>query len=106
MIISNPPYIPSGSIPELQPEIYKYEPLSALDGEEDGLGCLRKIIGAAHRSLKPRGSLVLEIGYDQKAAVQRIMNAAESMTRWFFPRITAVWIVLPGCGKKTCNGWF
>jgi release factor glutamine methyltransferase len=74
LIISNPPYVPSGGIPELQPEIYKYEPLSALDGEEDGLGCLRKIIGAAHRLLKPRGSLVLEIGHDQKAAVQRVIE--------------------------------
>ena len=74
LIVSNPPYIPSGDIPVLQPEIYKYEPLSALDGEEDGLGCLRKIIGAAHRLLKPRGSLVLEIGHDQKAAVQGVIE--------------------------------
>jgi release factor glutamine methyltransferase len=74
LIISNPPYVPSGGIPELQPEIYKYEPFSALDGEEDGLGCLRKIIGAAHCFLQPRGSLVLEIGYDQKAAVQRVIE--------------------------------
>jgi release factor glutamine methyltransferase len=74
LIISNPPYVPSGDIPELQPEIYKYEPLSALDGEEDGLGCLRKIIGTAHRLLNPRGSLILEIGHDQKAAVQRVIE--------------------------------
>jgi release factor glutamine methyltransferase len=74
LIISNPPYIPSGGIPELQPEIYKYEPLSALDGEKDGLGCLRKIIGDAHCLMKPRGFLVLEIGHDQKAAVQRIIE--------------------------------
>lgn len=86
MIISNPPYIPSGGIPELQPEIYKYEPLSALDGEEDGLGCLRKIIGAAHRSLKPRGSLVLEIGYDQKAAVQRIIERCEKYDEVVFSK--------------------
>jgi release factor glutamine methyltransferase len=86
LIISNPPYVPSGGIPELQPEIYKYEPLSALDGEEDGLGCLRKIIGAAHRLLKPRGSLVLEIGYDQKVAVQRVIERCGKYEEVVFSR--------------------
>jgi release factor glutamine methyltransferase len=98
LIISNPPYVPSGGIPELQPEIYKYEPLSALDGEEDGLGCLRKIIGAAHRFLKPRGSLVLEIGHDQKAAVQRVIERCGEYDEVVFSkdysgidRVTRVW---------------
>jgi release factor glutamine methyltransferase len=86
LIISNPPYIPSDGIPKLQPEICKYEPLSALDGEKDGLGCLRKIIGAAHRLLKPRGSLVLEIGYDQKAAVQGVVERCGEYDRVFFSK--------------------
>jgi release factor glutamine methyltransferase len=74
MIISNPPYIRSGILPELQPEIYNYEPLSALDGDNDGLNSLRKIIGAAQRFLKRSGCLLLEIGHDQKDEVQKIIN--------------------------------
>ncbi len=72
MIISNPPYIPTRVISRLQPEIYKYEPISALDGNEDGLRCLRHIINNAHIYLNRQGSLVLEIGHDQKNDVQKI----------------------------------
>jgi release factor glutamine methyltransferase len=74
MIISNPPYIPSEIVPRLQPEIYNYEPLLALDGDKDGLRCLRHIIGAAHHFLKPNGTLLLEIGCDQKEALQQIID--------------------------------
>ena len=74
LIISNPPYIPSGDIQELQPEISRYEPHVALNGDADGLSCLKKIIFDAHRFLKPHGSLILEIGYDQKTAVQQIIE--------------------------------
>ncbi len=46
MIVSNPPYIPSQVIGTLQPEIHQFEPLAALDGNQDGLFCFRKIIGS------------------------------------------------------------
>ena len=72
MIISNPPYIPTQVVSQLQPEIYKYEPISALDGNEDGLRCFRHIINNAHVYLNRQGSLVLEIGHDQKNEVQKI----------------------------------
>ena len=72
VIVSNPPYIPSPDIKGLQPEIHDFEPLAALDGDDDGLGCYRKILGAAHQFLKPGGVLLLEIGYDQQDAVHRI----------------------------------
>jgi release factor glutamine methyltransferase len=72
MIVSNPPYIPSSVIKGLQPEIHDFEPLEALDGDDDGLGCYSKIIGFAHRFLKPGGVLLLEIGHDQQDAVHRI----------------------------------
>jgi release factor glutamine methyltransferase len=74
MILSNPPYIPTPVIGRLQPEIYKYEPISALDGERNGLFCLRHIINTAHGYLKPEGSLFLEIGYDQKNDVRSIID--------------------------------
>jgi release factor glutamine methyltransferase len=74
LIISNPPYIPSGDIAELQPEICRHEPHVALNGDADGLSCLKKIIFDAHRLLKPHGSLILEIGHDQKAAVRQVIE--------------------------------
>jgi release factor glutamine methyltransferase len=74
MILSNPPYIRSADIEKLQPEIYAYEPVIALDGGSDGLCCLRRIIDQAYRYLKPRGVLMLEIGYDQKDDVHRLMR--------------------------------
>ena len=73
MIVSNPPYIPSHRISELQAEIYRYEPVAALDGDTDGLACYKKIIGSAHLYLKSGGVMLLEIGHDQKDDVQRIV---------------------------------
>ena len=74
MIVSNPPYIPSQMIGKLQPEIHQFEPRAALDGDEDGLACFKKIIGSAHCYLKPHGMLLLEIGHDQKDDVHRIVS--------------------------------
>ena len=75
MIISNPPYIPTRVIGHLQPEIYKYEPVSAIDGDEDGLCCLKHIIEKAHLYLNRHGNLLLEIGHDQKNEVQKIIDS-------------------------------
>ena len=74
MIISNPPYINTRLINKLQPEISMYEPVMALDGGKDGLCRLEYIIYRAHTYLKPGGSLLLEIGHDQKEDVRRIVN--------------------------------
>ena len=74
MIISNPPYIHSGMIGGLQPEINSYEPMAALDGSGDGLQCFKDIIGAAHRYLEPNGVLLLEIGHDQRGDVRRLVD--------------------------------
>jgi release factor glutamine methyltransferase len=74
MIASNPPYIPSRLLGELQPEIHRFEPIAALNGDDDGLGCYRKIIANAHEYLKPHGVLLLEIGHDQKDGIRQIAN--------------------------------
>lgn len=73
LIVSNPPYIKSGDLAQLQPEIHAYEPLLALDGAADGLHCLRHIIQSAYRFLKPAGALILEIGHDQKASLKQMI---------------------------------
>ncbi len=74
MIVSNPPYIPSGDIANLQPEISRHEPLTALDAGPDGLVCLRHLVQNSWTYLRPGGHLVLEIGFDQKDQVARLVQ--------------------------------
>lgn len=74
MILSNPPYIPSGDISGLQPEVSRFEPLLALDGRSDGLHAIRQIILSAHPLLKPQGVLLIEMGYNQKEAVNGLIQ--------------------------------
>jgi release factor glutamine methyltransferase len=76
LIVSNPPYVASGVLAGLQPEIVRYEPKLALDGGADGLRSHRVIIESAHQYLAPGGALLLEIGSDQSEAVQRIAEEA------------------------------
>lgn len=66
-ILSNPPYIESGVLPTLSPEVAS-EPRIALDGGEDGLRFYRRILTLADR-LSPGGFLLLECGYDQEAGM-------------------------------------
>ena len=73
MIISNPPYIPSGVIETLQVEVKDHEPMLALDGGDDGLDIYRKIAEALPKHLKKDGVLMLEIGHDQKDSVSNIL---------------------------------
>ncbi len=76
LIISNPPYIKTGDIKGLQPEIRDWEPLRALDGGEDGLDFYGEIIPAARRFLKDSGILMLELGADSAAAVAGMFRHA------------------------------
>ncbi|MBF0465506.1 MAG: peptide chain release factor N(5)-glutamine methyltransferase [Nitrospirae bacterium] len=72
-VISNPPYIKTGDISGLDPEICCYEPVEALDGGADGLKYYRKIIEQAKNHMRLEKSLiVLEIGYDEAADIQKI----------------------------------
>ena len=81
LIISNPPYIKSGDLAQLQPEIHAYEPAEALDGAADGLHCLRHIICSAYDFLKPGGTLILEIGHDQKGPLEQIIDECNEYER-------------------------
>jgi release factor glutamine methyltransferase len=72
VIVSNPPYVARSALAELQPEIVRHEPHLALDGGRDGLKSYRAIIGTAGSHLVSDGVLLLEIGSDQREAVQRI----------------------------------
>ena len=74
MIVSNPPYIPSKAIEELEPEVKDHDPMLALSGGEDGLDFYRKIALEAPKHLLPKGELLMEIGYDQGDDVTKILT--------------------------------
>ncbi|WP_373500140.1 peptide chain release factor N(5)-glutamine methyltransferase [Desulfococcus sp.] len=86
MILSNPPYIPSAEIDRLQAEVSRYEPRGALDGGADGLGPIRTIIGQAPDYLRPGGHLLLEIGHDQSADIERIVELSGAYAECAFIR--------------------
>ena len=65
MILSNPPYIPTRDIEDLEPEVRTSEPVGALDGHEDGLFFYRILAAESPSHLKAGGRLIMEIGYNQ-----------------------------------------
>jgi release factor glutamine methyltransferase len=74
LIISNPPYIPSGEIEQLQPEVRDYEPRHALDGGPDGLDFYRRFAAESPPFLSAGGRLMTEIGDGQAEAVHSIFQ--------------------------------
>lgn len=74
VIVSNPPYIPSAVIETLMPEVKEHEPMSALDGDADGLKFYREIIKNANKFLTERGQLFFEIGCEQAADVSALLE--------------------------------
>lgn len=76
VIVSNPPYIPSAVVDELEPEVRDYEPRIALDGTADGLRFYRILAEESGHYLKPGGRIYLEIGYDQGERVPALLAAA------------------------------
>lgn len=76
IIISNPPYIPTGDIPELMEEVKDNEPSIALDGMEDGLYFYREICKGLQTHLNPKGYVFFEIGYNQGEAVRKLLEEA------------------------------
>ncbi|MDB6021648.1 MAG: Release factor glutamine methyltransferase [Pedosphaera sp.] len=74
LIVSNPPYIPSGEIATLEPEVRDHDPRLALDGGADGLAFYRRLAREAGAFLKPGGRIMLELGDGQAAAVQNLFT--------------------------------
>ena len=74
IVVSNPPYIKSSDIPNLQTEVRDFEPHIALDGGNDGLLFYRRICDISPKILKRGGLLAFEIGYDQRDDVFDIMT--------------------------------
>ena len=76
MIVSNPPYIAIGELDDLQPEVAEHDPHTALFAGEDGLDVYRVLAATAPARLAPGGSLLLEIGATQAAAVSDLLTGA------------------------------
>jgi release factor glutamine methyltransferase len=75
VVLSNPPYIASGEIDTLQPEVARFEPRLALDGGSDGLDAYRTILAALPRLLKPGAMFAFEVGAGQAEAVKALAEA-------------------------------
>lgn len=78
-IVSNPPYIPKSDILTLAQDVKDYEPMSALDGGEDGLDFYRRLLQEAPDLLEPGGFLAVEVGIGQ---AQVLAEMAKVMTPW------------------------
>jgi release factor glutamine methyltransferase len=73
-LVSNPPYIPTAELGDLQPEVRDFEPRGALDGGSDGLAVIERIITGAPPLLRGGGWLLLEIGAGQADAVRALLE--------------------------------
>lgn len=76
LVVTNPPYIPSATLLELEPVVREHEPRLALDGGPDGLAAIRSIVAGSLRGLAPSGLLLLEHHHDQSEAVGELLHAA------------------------------
>lgn len=75
-VVCNPPYIETGSLQDLPPEVRDFEPREALDGGPDGLDFYRDVVPKLPRRLAGDGFVVFEIGDQQAAAVAQLMERA------------------------------
>jgi release factor glutamine methyltransferase len=74
LIISNPPYIDNLDLKYLEKDVINFEPKLALDGGLDGISEIRKVIKKSSELIKNNGKLILEIAYNQKEEVKRLLR--------------------------------
>ena len=77
-MVSNPPYIPSGILPTLQPEVIQHEPHMALDGGESGLNCIHHLINTSPAYLRPGGLWLMEMMAGQADMVKKLLESQGS----------------------------
>jgi release factor glutamine methyltransferase len=88
-VVSNPPYIPSAEIAQLQPEVRDHDPRLALDGGADGLDHYRRLAAEVPPVLKPGGRLFLELGDGQAPAVRALLEAQMWVVGPIYPDYSA-----------------
>lgn len=89
-VVANPPYIASGELASLPPEVRGYDPALALDGGVDGLAAYRAIAAGLPRLLAPGGFFVCEIGAGQESAVAGIISAADLVIDDVLPDLAGI----------------
>ncbi len=82
LVVANPPYIPTAMIQQLEPEIRCYEPRVALDGGNDGMTVIRRILQRAPEKLMPGGMLVVEVGDGQSHCLDEILCQDKRWKKW------------------------
>jgi release factor glutamine methyltransferase len=85
LVTAVPPYVPTGELAYLPADVQRYEPRRALDGGDDGLALVRRVVATAARLLRPDGWLLVEVGGDQDVALAPTLSAAgfASVTPWY-----------------------
>lgn len=81
VIVSNPPYVAEIDWPGVQPEVRNFEPKTALLAGKDGLDFYRQLIPQLKNWLSPNGAVFLEVGYNQAAAVEKMLKGAGYSTK-------------------------
>jgi len=74
VVVSNPPYVSEAMMAGLQREVRDHEPLIALSPGADGLGLIRRLLHESPAFLRDKGYLIMEIGFDQGEAVQKLID--------------------------------
>ena len=96
VIVSNPPYIPTGDIPTLDASVRNYEPHMALDGGADGLDFYRAISREWKKALRPGGWLIYEVGIGQAEQVMAIMEGEGFLSLASYPDTAGIPRVVEG----------
>jgi release factor glutamine methyltransferase len=103
VIVSNPPYLPTALIPTLAAEVSRYDPRLALDGGDDGLAIVRRLVAGAPEHLAPGGWLVLETaGGEQIATVETLMRHAGFASIRTRPDLAGITRFVAG-GRPSCQ---
>lgn len=102
LIVSNPPYVRSADIPLLDSDVRDHDPHLALDGGANGLDAYGVLIPQAATLLAPDGLLIVEVGYDQSAAVSALMQAA-GLTLPRSPKADLAGVHRAVIGQKTAD---
>jgi len=79
LVVANPPYVATGELAQLPPEVREHDPLLALDGGPDGLRAYRALAADAPRLVGPRGHLVVEVGAGQANAAAALFTREQPL---------------------------
>lgn len=90
MIVSNPPYIPTGDIPTLMREVREHEPIEALDGGEDGLDFYRILAREGPKYLNAGGAMLLEVGIGQAQEVAELLKENGFEQPWILADLSGI----------------